>query len=82
MASLRDEMPDTAEAIDQLREVFGAELIDSQIRKAMKGGATFYAEENGRTFGVKPLPNVKWLDCPVIVMNRENIAKDGYAKRK
>lgn len=58
MASLRGSMPATAQAIDELREVFGAELVNAQIRQAMKGRPAIYAEEivNGVvvTFGVKP----------------------------
>jgi hypothetical protein len=58
MASLRDSMPATAQAIDELREVFGAELVNAQIRQALKGRPAIYAEElvDGKvvTFGVKP----------------------------
>lgn len=58
MASLRESMPATAQAIDELREVFGTELVNAQIRQSMKGRPAIYAEEivNGVvvTFGVKP----------------------------
>lgn len=58
MASLRDSMPATAQAIDDLRAVFGADLVNAQIRQALKGRPAIYAEEmvNGKlvTFGVKP----------------------------
>lgn len=51
MASLRDEMPITAAWIDELREAFGAEMINAQIRLGMEGAQTFYAEENGHRVG-------------------------------
>lgn len=58
MASLRERMPDTAEAIDHLREVFGVALVNAQIRSSMASKPGIYAEElvNGEllTFGVKP----------------------------
>ncbi len=82
MTSLREVMPDTASAIDQLREVFGCDLIDMQIRKAMKGEATFYAEENGKTFGVKPLPKVQWSDCPESSIKPKDELKVRYGNRK
>lgn len=50
--SLRDAMPSTAAFIDQLRQAFGAEMIDAQIRKSMKGEPDcFYAEEAGHRVG-------------------------------
>ncbi|NYT76540.1 hypothetical protein H0A71_06015 [Alcaligenaceae bacterium] len=49
--SLRDQMPETTAFIDSLREAFGAEMINEQIRKGLKGEATFYASENGHELG-------------------------------
>lgn len=50
--SLRDEMPGTAAAIDDLRAAFGADVVDTAIRKGMNGEAGFFAQEaNGKTFG-------------------------------
>ncbi len=55
--SLREKMPATAAFIDELRRVFGKDEIDSILRKAMRGEPdSFYAVENGFTFGVKPGP--------------------------
>lgn len=49
---LRDTMPITAAWIDALREEFGKEHIDDQIRAALKdGAATFHAIENGHELG-------------------------------
>lgn len=49
--SLREEMPETTAFIDSLRAVFGKEMINEQIRKGLKGEATFYASENGHVMG-------------------------------
>lgn len=46
-------MPQTAKWIDELREAFGKEEIDAQIRKGMKGEPTFWAKENGIEIGTK-----------------------------
>lgn len=56
--SLRDVMPDTAAFVDVMREVFGADVIDSSIRAGMAGETTFVAQEAGRTVGaVGTLPD-------------------------
>ena len=51
MASLRAEMPLTAAWIDEMREAFGTEMINDQIKLGMQGAKTFYAEENGHRVG-------------------------------
>lgn len=56
--SMRDQMPVCAEFIDQLREVFGKDHIDGQIRAGMRGEPTFFASENGHTLGT-PIPYTK-----------------------
>lgn len=48
---LREAMPQTAAWIDQLREAFGSEHINSQIRKGLRGEPTFYSKENGHEIG-------------------------------
>jgi hypothetical protein len=63
--SLRDAMPQTAAFIDELRKAFGAEMIDAQIRKAMKGEPDcFYAEEAGHQVGT-PIRHGKSFDAPM-----------------
>lgn len=53
---LRDQMPLTAAWIDALRDAFGREAIDGQIRAATRDGLpTFHATEAGHSVGV-PLP--------------------------
>ncbi len=55
---LRDSMAGVAAFIDECRAVFGAEIINEQIRKGMHGSPTFYACENGIEVGTK-MPEAK-----------------------
>ena len=49
---MRDKMPATAALIDDLRQAFGAELINAAIRRGIKGEANYFrAQENGETVG-------------------------------
>ena len=54
--SMRTEMPNTAAFIDALRDAFGADMINDQIRKGMRGEPTFYANENGHELGTPWIP--------------------------
>ena len=49
--NMRLDMPATAAFIDSLREAFGADMINGQIRKGINGEPTFYASENGHMLG-------------------------------
>ena len=51
--NLREQMPLVTAFIDDLREAFGAEMINGQIRKGMKGEPTFWASENGHEIGTR-----------------------------
>ena len=52
---LRQTMLTVATWIDELREAFGADQIDPQIRAGMQGdNMAFYARENGQEVGTKP----------------------------
>jgi hypothetical protein len=51
MSSLRSEMPVVAAWVDEMRKAFGAEMVDQQIRRGMKGEQTFHATENGHEVG-------------------------------
>ena len=51
MDSLRQDMPVTAAWIDAMREAFGVEHINAQIKKGTAGGQAFYAVENGIEVG-------------------------------
>jgi hypothetical protein len=46
-------MPATAAFIDALREAFGKDCIDAQIRRGMKGESTFFAQENEQQVGTR-----------------------------
>lgn len=55
--SLRDQMPETAAFIDAMRDIFGKDEINAQIRKGMGGlPDKFHAVENGHEVGT-PFPD-------------------------
>jgi hypothetical protein len=54
--SMREQMPETAAFIDAMRNVFGKDAIDGQIKRGMRGEPMFWATENGHTIGTKVLP--------------------------
>lgn len=47
---MRQQMPKVTAFIDALRDAFGAEYIDRQIRNGMRDGS-FRASENGHSIG-------------------------------
>lgn len=51
--NLREQMPVISAWVDSLRDVFGKESIEGQIRKGMKGEPTFWASENGNEVGTR-----------------------------
>jgi hypothetical protein len=59
--SMREQMPTVASWIDGMREAFGKEHIDRQIRAGMNGQPVFYASENGHEVGTKPKPGWRVL---------------------
>lgn len=50
-SSMRDQMPATAAFVDAMREAFGKEMVECQIRRGIKGEPTFFAQENGHQVG-------------------------------
>lgn len=56
--NLRRDMPAVTAFIDSLREVFGKEMIDGQIRQGMRGEPMFWASENGHEIGTRVNPEV------------------------
>lgn len=48
-------MPEVAAFVDDLREVFGREPIDEQIRRGLRGEPVFWAREAGHEIGT-PVP--------------------------
>ena len=52
--NMRTEMPEVAAFVDQMRDAFGKDEIDQQIRRGMRGEPTFYARESGHELGTAP----------------------------
>ena len=50
---LRASMPQTTAFIDALREAFGVDEINGQIKLGMAGAQTFFAEEGGQSIGTR-----------------------------
>jgi hypothetical protein len=57
-SNMRDQMPMTAAFVDEMREAFGKESIDAQIRLGMRGEPTFFAQENGVQVGTRDTRSV------------------------
>lgn len=53
---LRAAMPTVTGWIDSLREAFGDDQINPQIKAGIDGQPTFWARENGREVGTKAAP--------------------------
>lgn len=50
---LRQKMPTVAAWIDELREAFGQEMIDTAIRAGINGQQAFHASEGGESIGTE-----------------------------
>jgi hypothetical protein len=80
--SLRDEMPQTAAWIDDLRAAFGAAGINAQIKKGMAGlPGFFYASENGHEVGTKATPPRCEVSVGDMVLESIQREKDERANR-
>jgi hypothetical protein len=51
MKSLRDQMPQVAAFVDDLRAAFGAAQIDGAIRAGLRGRPYFWAREGSHEIG-------------------------------
>ncbi len=49
--TFREDMPQTAEFIDALRQAFGGAMVSAAIRNGLAGGSDFHATENGHSIG-------------------------------
>lgn len=58
--SLREAMPIIAAFIDEMREVFGVDVINAQIKRGMRGEIGFWASENGQEVGTR-FPEPKYV---------------------
>ena len=68
--NLRTQMPLVTAWIDGLRDAFGREAIDGQIRAAVRDGlATFHAREGGHEVGTPlPAPRVEISAAQMVVL--------------
>lgn len=57
---MRDVMPHTANFIDQMRETFGAEVINPSLQAGMRGKPGFFAIESGHMIGTLDT-SYRWL---------------------
>ena len=77
----RAAMPLVTAWVNDLRDAFGREPIDSLIEKAtVEGMPTFYASENGYTVGV-PLPAVSGTEISAVDMVIHSPEKEPDADR-
>lgn len=63
--SLRDELPEIAQWVDDLRAAFGREPVDSAIRRGMRGQDGFCIRRDGQVVAGTPLtygPGVRLSD--------------------
>lgn len=67
--SLREAMPNVAAFIDDMRDTFGADVINAQIRRGMKGEPGFWASENGHEIGCKMPPARHEVTAAQMVLN-------------
>ncbi|MEW6314644.1 MAG: hypothetical protein AB1513_11495 [Pseudomonadota bacterium] len=65
---LRESMPQCAAFIDELREAFGEEEINAQIRMGMLGARTFHAAENGIEIGTRFVDPVEQVTADKMVI--------------
>ena len=66
-------MPVTAAFIDQLRDAFGADAINRQIKAGINGVETFFAAENGVEIGSRPAPGIS--------INMRDAASSSFARK-
>lgn len=77
--SLREQMPQCAAFLDDLRQAFGKAEVDQMIREGLANG-TFYAAENGYEVGRPPEPR-NWVVPYVPPPVAEPVSAPGRARR-
>lgn len=70
--NLRESMPLVAALIDEMREAFGAEEINAQIKLGMQGAQTFHASENGIEVGTRFADPVKYITLDKMVIREKS----------
>lgn len=84
MSSMREKMPTVAGWIDELREAFGTDQVNQQIRRGMNGQQAFFAEENGHRIGTpfdEPDPAKVFSGARLVVNPTRENAKGGKRGR-
>lgn len=57
--NMREQMPQVAEFIDAMREIFGVEEVNAAIRRGLRGEQGFHAIENGIEIGTPIIRGVR-----------------------
>ncbi|MHB0925874.1 MAG: hypothetical protein ACYC1F_05165 [Gallionellaceae bacterium] len=79
--NLRESMPQCAAFIDELREAFGADEINAQIKLGMQGAQTFHASENGIEVGTRFDEPVKFITADKMVI-RDKVEQPNQRKER
>lgn len=66
--NLRESMPLVTTLIDELREAFGTDEINAQIKLGIQGAQTFHASENGIEVGTRFAEPVKYITADKMVI--------------
>lgn len=69
---LRESMPQVAAFVDEMREAFGVEEINAQIKLGMQGAQTFHASENGIEAGTRFDEPVKYITADKMVIREKS----------
>ena len=71
---MRETMPHTAEAIDQLREIFGAASINRAIRRGVEGlPGGLHAIEGDKEFGHETIYRGRWVHAGEMVLDTKQL---------
>lgn len=81
--NLREAMPLVTAFIDEMREAFGADVINRAIKNGMNGGCDFYASENGQEVGNKLPDSGYWVKgADIIIQTKESGLNQIQSRRK
>lgn len=79
---LRETMPEVAAFIDEMRDVFGAAMINEQIRLGMHGAETFHASENGHEVGTRFREPLRCITADkIVIRDKPPIDTKKYPKK-
>lgn len=60
MSQTKIDMPEITAWVENLRDAFGTEEINRQIRRGRDGEPVFFASENGTSYGTPIPPGNPW----------------------